>query len=349
MRVTSIARCIGRKKVVSGRTRGHTASICLISHAVPVLPRQLYGFVYSLHPGRRGLTFSMVFGVARGNRIGSSHVIRAIVGSSHHFACRRTRRVVRAGRKSFGRRMLALSAVTGTLHRGHFSTKTVGFSHCRIGFRVSRGKGPVDICFGRSGSTGGLMRRFVLLTGEAMTRGMKHIPGGGGTGILPCHVRSLPSPRGLRGLSRFVTHFNCGMHADNAGASVSGSVGRLLSSVRNGGRRGLVRAISVHTVRGTHCSARGVNRCKLTFRCCARFASPVHHFPSVVMRHLLAGCVGKKHDMSRTGCRSLYSRDSGVRRVTTGTRHTSVGCGRMRFVDRHLKRVCSNMVSNMAR
>lgn len=349
MRVTSMARCMGRKNVVSGRTRGHTASICLMSHAVPVLPRHLYGFLYSLHPRRRGLTFSIVFSVARGKRMGGSHVMRAVVCSSHHFACRRTRRVVRARRKSFGRRILVVSAVTGTLHREHFTTKTVGFSHCRIGFRVSRGNGPIDICFGRSGSTGGLMRRFVLLTGEAMTRGVKHMPGNGGTGMLPCHVRSLPSPRGLSGLSRFVTHFKCGLHADNAGASVSGSVGRLLSSVRKGGRRGLVRAISVHTVRGTHCSARGVKRCKLTFSCCARFASPVHHFPSVVMRHLIAGCLSKKEDISRDGCRSLYSRDSGVRRVTTGTRHTSVGCGRMRFVDRQLNRACSKIVSNIAR
>ncbi len=71
IRVTSISRCIGRKDVVSGRTIGQTADMCLISHAVPVLPRQLYGFVYSLHPRRRGLTCDIVFGVGSGTMIGS--------------------------------------------------------------------------------------------------------------------------------------------------------------------------------------------------------------------------------------------------------------------------------------
>ncbi len=207
----------------------------------------------------------------------------------------------------------------------------------------------MNICFGMTGSTGGLIRSFVLLTGEAMTRDVNEIPGKGGPGVLPCHIRSMPSPSGLVGLDRFVIGFNCGLGASNSGRSVDGNLGGLLGSVRKGGRRGLVRAISLHTVVGTHCDARGVKRCNLTFSCCARFASPVHHCPSIVIRHLLAHCTRNKQDIGRSGCRRLYRSYDTVRRLTTKTRHTDVGCGRIRFVDSGLKRRFRNAIDNIAR
>lgn len=333
---------------MSQRTFDHTASICLISHAVPVLPRHLYGRVYSLHPGRRGLYFSIVFRLGGGTRVRRSRVAHAVVGDSHHFACRRTRTIVRAKRNRCGRRVLTLGNLTRGLHSHHFGSKTVTFSHCRIGFSVSRGNGPLKACVGRSGRTGGLVRRFVLLTGHAMTRFVKG-DGGGAGGAFICHVRRRPSPRGLESFSTFVDHFNCGVHARKAGASVSGKVGGLLSDMRNGPRRGLIRALTVHSVRGTRCAASGVNRCKLTVSCCARFASPVHHCPSVVIRHLLRHCLTNNHDIVGGGCRRCYGRYSRVRVITSGTRHSSVGCGRIRFVGSGLKRIFSNIMSNIAR
>lgn len=66
--------------------------------------------------------------------------------------------------------MGVLGALTGGLGTQHVRTNSLALTSPRMHFALSvRARGPISIVLGRVGSTGSVIRRFVLLTGVSIT------------------------------------------------------------------------------------------------------------------------------------------------------------------------------------
>lgn len=155
----------------------------------------------------------------------------------------------------------------------------------------------------------------------------------------------------MGGLDAFVGGFNCRVRIRSRMGP--GRVRGLLDRIRKAPRRTLVDELALHSVYRTGCAARGAKRFKLTTGCCARFASPVHHCPSLRVREVVGRGLHKQLGRGHVRrCSGVLPRMTGrydsERQLTRRARHRIIGVGGTRCVHVRVKRRCRNIVSNIA-